>query len=107
MIDECNTYLDSNKPWELFKDETNKDRVNTILYNVFQAFLETYSLLNAFLPESTTKVLKKFNINNIKIDENNSFNFEIDGLTFEKGEPLFIRLDINKEIEELYEIANS
>ena len=107
MIDECNTYLDSNKPWELFKDETNKDRVNTILYNVFQAFLETYSLLNAFLPESTTKVLKKFNINNVKIDENKSFNFEIDGLTFEKGEPLFIRLDINKEIEELYEIVNS
>ncbi len=106
IIDECNLYVDSNKPWELAKDEQNKARVNTILYNAVQAMLEAYTLLNAFLPTSTLKVLNTFGIEEAKIDENALFNFDINGRTLEKGEPLFARLDIAKEMQELNDIAN-
>lgn len=107
IIDECNLYIDNNKPWELAKDEANKSRINTILYNAIQSMLEAYALLNAFLPQSTSKILKIFNINNVKIIAEEIFNFDINGKVLEKGEPLFARLDIAKELAELNEIANS
>ena len=69
--------------------------------------LEAYSILDAFLPENICKVLKIFNIENVKIDENACCNFNIGGIKVEKIQPLFARLDINKEIQELDEIANN
>ena len=106
IIDECNTYIDNNKPWELAKDESNKDRLNTVIYNAIQGMLESYTLLNAFLPESTAKVLNNFKVE-ARIDRNSICNFNIDGLRLEKAEPLFLRLDIQKELKELDEIANA
>lgn len=107
IIDECNLYIDSNKPWEIVKQENGTIRVNTILYYACQAMLEAYSILDAFLPENICKVLKIFNIENVKIDENACCNFNIGGIKVEKIQPLFARLDINKEIQELDEIANN
>lgn len=107
IIDECNAYIDSNKPWELAKVEGNQKRINTLLYIACQAFLEAYTLLNAFLPESTSKVLSEFGIKEVKINEKEPFNFDIDGLRVEKGQPLFARLDVNKELKELTEIAKA
>lgn len=107
IIDECNTYIDNNKPWELAKEDDKTDRIKTILYNALQGMLEAYTLLNAFLPESTKKVLDIFNIKNFVIDRNSCFNFDIDKIQLEKYPPLFARLDIQKELAELDEIANS
>lgn len=106
IIDECNTYVDSCKPWELAKDENNKSRVNTIMFNAILGMLEAYTLLNAFLPESTKKVLENFGITNFVVDKNSLFNFNIDRIKLEKKDPLFARLDIAKEMQELNEIAN-
>lgn len=107
IIDECNLYIDDNKPWELFKDESKKDRLLSLLYDVTQAMLEAYVLLNAFIPESTAKVLKKFNINEFEINTNESFKYKIDGLKFEKTTPLFNRLNISDELKTLNNIANN
>lgn len=107
IIDECNLYIDDNKPWELFKDESKKDRLLSLLYDVTQAMLEAYVLLNAFIPESTAKVLKKFNINEFEINTNESFKYKIDGLKFEKTTPLFNRLNISDELKTLNDIANN
>ena len=107
IIDECNSYIDNNKPWELAKDENNASRINTILYFSVQAMLEAYTLLNAFLPESTKKVLTIFGIDKVQINEQSIFDFEIDKIKLEKNEPLFARLDIAKEMAELNTIANS
>ena len=105
IIDECNAYIDNNKPWELAKDEANKARISTILYYACQGMLEAYTLLNAFLPESTAKVLAMFNVNEISIDEKACCNFNIAGLELEKTQPLFARLDINAEVKKLNELA--
>lgn len=107
IIDECNQYVDNNKPWELFKDSTNKERVNTVLYNALQTMLEAYTLLNAFLPESTATILNKFGIDKVEINKDSIFDFEINNITLEKNEALFVRLDIAKEMSELQEIANN
>ena len=61
-----------------------------------------------FLPEKLPLVFEKFGTNVSKnIDENNSFNLLKAGIKVEKGENLFNRLDIKKELEKLNLIANS
>ena len=106
IIDECNTYIDVNKPWELAKQDDGSQRISAILYYATQAMLEAYTLLDAFLPEKIASVLKLFGIEKVKIDENACCNFKIDGIKVEKIQPLFARLDLNKEQQELDEIAN-
>lgn len=106
IIDECNGYIDNCKPWEVAKQEGGEERIATILYFAVQGLLEAYTLLDAFLPEKVCQVLKLFGIDKVKIDENACCNFKIDEIKVEKITPLFARLDINKEIEELDKIAN-
>ena len=106
IIDECNMYIDGNKPWELAKQEDGAQRINTILYYACQAMLEAYTLLDAFLPGNICKILKMFGIEKVEIDENACCNFDIDNVKVEKIQPLFARLDISKELQELDQIAN-
>lgn len=53
----CNKYIDDTMPWVLAKDETKKDRLETILYNLFEAIRVTNIILMPFMPESTQKVI--------------------------------------------------
>ena len=57
----CNKYIDDTMPWVLAKDETKKDRLETILYNLFEAIRVTNIILMPFMPESTQKVISILN----------------------------------------------
>ncbi len=107
ILEECNRYIDENKPWELAKAEDKKARLNTFLFTLAEVSLEAYVLLLPFLPEKTPAIFPKFGMDvpqHIKEDEH--FTLLQNNTTVEKGENLYNRLDIAKENEILYEIAN-
>ena len=107
ILESCNRYIDDTKPWELAKEGKTAE-VETFLNLLANAQLEAYVLLLPFLPEKLPLVFEKFGTNIPKnIDENNSFNLLKAGIKVEKGENLFNRLDIKKELEKLNLIANS
>lgn len=109
ILEECNKYIDICKPWELAKDiKANKQKVNTFLHTLSEAQLEAYTLLLAFLPEKVPAVFGKFGIacpTNIVRDVH--FNFLRNGISVDKGENMYNRLDVAKEMEILYAIANA
>lgn len=107
IIDECNTYIDANKPWELAKLDDQTDRIHTVIYLALQGMLEAYTLLSAFLPESMSTVLDLFGIHDIRISRDDTFAFDIGGIHLEKRDPLFARLDIPAELAVLNDIANA
>ena len=53
----CNKYIDETTPWVLAKDETKKDRLETVLYNILEAIRITNILLMPFMTTSTDKVI--------------------------------------------------
>ena len=85
----CNKYIDETMPWALAKDEAQKDRLETVLYNLIDSIEKGANLLASFLPETAEKILKQTNGGNVT----------------DKPEILFARLDMEevlKKVEELH-----
>ena len=85
----CNKYIDETMPWALAKDEAQKERLETVLYNLIYSIEKGAKLLAAFLPETAEKILTQTN----------------GGKVTDKPEILFARLDMEevlKKVEELH-----
>lgn len=59
-----NKYIDDTTPWIIAKDESQRDRLQTIIYNLLEAIRITNILLQPFMPESTQKVISYLNCEN-------------------------------------------
>jgi len=96
----CNKYIDETTPWILAKDETKQERLKTVLYNLLESIRSGAVLLHPFLPDTADSIFKQLNTENRFID---SIDFKgLDaGIVLNQPEPLFIRIDKDKKIEEI------
>ena len=89
LFKRCNKYIDETMPWALAKDESKKDRLETVLYNLLESIKAGAVLLESFMPDTSAKILAQLG----------------DGKVTDKPEILFARLDIDevmKKVEELH-----
>lgn len=94
LFKRCNKYIDETEPWVLGKDETKKDRLSTVLYNLVEAITIGASLLEAFMPGTTEKILAQLNTEKRGFEDMETFGKTPSGLKVtEKPEILFMRLD--------------
>lgn len=99
----CNKYIDETEPWVLAKDESKKDRLATVLYNLAEGILTGASLLEPFMPSTAKKIAEQFNASLTAFDKLGSFGHYAGGTkVVEKPEILFARLDA-KEVTEKVE----
>ncbi|MBR2578300.1 MAG: methionine--tRNA ligase, partial [Erysipelotrichaceae bacterium] len=99
----CNKYIDETAPWTLGKDESKKDRLNEVLYNLLEGIRIGTVLMEPFMPETSEKVYKQIGTANISYDSLNSFGgYECNKVT-DKPEALFARLDPVKVMDEVHE----
>ena len=61
LFKRCNKYIDETMPWALAKDETKKDRLATVLYNLLNGILVGASLLEPYMPETAVKIAEQIN----------------------------------------------
>ena len=99
----ANKYIDENAPWILVKYESSKPRVGTVLYNLLEAIRICSSLLYPFMPQTMPKVWEQIGADEslTKYDLLNKFGVLPLNVTVHKGEMLFPRIDLEKEIDEL------
>lgn len=89
LFKRCNKYIDETMPWVLAKDEAQKDRLETVLWNLIQGITAGAVLLESFMPSTSKKILEQLG----------------GGHVTDKPEILFQRLDIEevlKKVEELH-----
>ena len=103
----ANKYIDETMPWALSKDESKKDRLNTVLYNLTESILAGASLLQPFMPETSLKVADILGTTLIPFEKLSVFDETAEYTVKENPDKLFDRLDekailekINKEKEE-------
>ena len=96
VLRRTNKYIDETTPWTLAKDDTKKDRLETVLYNLLESIRVCGIFLSPYLPDTSSEISKQIN-NNIDIQ-----NYVDDNL-YEVGDasPLFARIDKEKMLEEL------
>ena len=102
LFKRCNKYIDETMPWALAKEEDKKDRLATVLYNLVESIVIGAVLLEAYMPETSEKILLQLNAAKRNIDDLESFGGYKSGTKLtEKPEILFARLDLNEVMEKV------
>ncbi|WP_456067649.1 methionine--tRNA ligase [Eshraghiella crossota] len=101
----CNKYIDETMPWALAKDETQADRLSTVLYNLVEGISIGVALLEPFMPETTAKIRKQLNAPILTLEDLTKFGNYVSGTKVtDAPEILFARLDINEIMPKVEEI---
>ena len=85
----ANKYIDETMPWALAKDESKKDRLKTVLYNLTETIIIGTSLLAPFMPETADKTSKMLNLPLISFDSIEKFGSFTSVKVTDKPEILF------------------
>ncbi|NLL93427.1 MAG: methionine--tRNA ligase [Clostridiales bacterium] len=108
LFKRCNKYIDETMPWVLAKDEAKKDRLSTVLYNLVESICIGASLLDSFMPETSSKILGQLNASARELDELNEFGKYTSGTRVtDKPEILFARLDLQEVLNKVEEMKAS
>ncbi|GCD08421.1 methionine--tRNA ligase [Clostridium tagluense] len=105
LIRRTNKYIDETTPWILGKDDSQKGRLGTVLYNLAESLRMTSVLISAFLPTTSGKINAQLNVDKITWDSLSSFNGTSAGTKVNKGEVMFPRIDVEAKIEELNKLV--
>ena len=98
----CNKYIDETMPWALAKDESQKERLGTVLYNLLEGIRILSVLIAPIIPEASLKIAEQLGIEPATFDSIQSFGgLEAGKKVIEKAVPLFSRIDGDKLIAEL------
>ena len=108
LLRRTNKYIDETTPWILAKDESKKDRLATVIYNLIESIRFAAVTLIPFIPSTANKILDQINTDKRDLLELNQFGLYQPGTkVVEKPEMLFARLDpkeIQKKVEALQEV---
>ena len=107
LISRANKYIDETTPWALAKDESKKTRLATVLYNLLESIRISSIMLAPFMPQTMPEVWKRIGASEAETTWASIYKFG--GLkanaTVGEGAPLFPRINIDKELEELSSVA--
>ena len=102
----ANKYIDETMPWALAKDESQKLRLNDVLYNLAEAIQIGASLLDSFMPETSAKILKAFGGSVRSLEECQAFGRR-ESVETVAIPPLFARMDFKTLEPEIEKIRNA
>ncbi len=68
VLRKCNKYIDDTAPWALAKEDANKNRLETIIYNLLESIRVCALFLQPFIPETADKILTSLKVNNRDFD---------------------------------------
>ncbi|MBR4973686.1 MAG: methionine--tRNA ligase subunit beta, partial [Clostridia bacterium] len=89
----CNKYIDETMPWALAKDETQKDRLNDVLYNLLDLIKIIGTLLKPIMPETAEKIAGANTCEDLRT---------ADCYSPQEAPNLFPRLETEKVLAEIY-----
>ena len=84
VLKKCNKYIDDTTPWILAKDESKKERLATVLYNLLESIRISAILLSPYIPTTSENIFDQLNTNETSYDSINEFG----------------KLEINKKLNE-------
>ncbi len=96
-----NKYIDETTPWILAKDESKKDRLATVIYNILESIRHGAVLLQAFLPETSKQIFHQLNTQNNQYESIKDFNGMDIGIHLNEAHPLFERIDKNDILDKI------
>ena len=104
VISRANKYIDENAPWVLAKDEAQKPRLASVLYNLLETVRICAGLLQPFMPDTAAEIGKRLGGADLSWDSLNAFGALPREAATLAGPALFPRIDVEKELAALEEL---
>ncbi|MHC1720195.1 MAG: methionine--tRNA ligase [Clostridiaceae bacterium] len=104
LIGRANKYIDETAPWILAKEESKKERLGTVLYNLVESLRIISVCISSFIPDTSRKINDQINANLVTWESLSSFGGTKAGTRINKGAIIFPRIDFDAKIEELNRI---
>ena len=102
LFKRCNKYIDETMPWALAKDEAQKDRLATVLYNLVESISIGATLLESYMPDTSEKILSQLNAQKRNLEDCATFGLYKSGTKVtENPEILFARLDLEEVMKKV------
>jgi len=109
LVNRANKYIDETAPWVLAKDDANRPRLARVLYNLLESIRIASALLAPFMPATMPKVWEQIGATaeDVSYDNIGTFGVLPATVSVKRGEALFPRIDVDKEIEALNAIIQA
>lgn len=102
LFKRCNKYIDETEPWVLAKEETKKDRLAMVLYNLVDSIMTGTSLLQAFMPSTARRIAEQLHTELRAYDDLDKYGLYPSGnQVTDQPEILFARLDAKEVLEKV------
>ncbi len=101
IANRANKYIDETMPWALAKDETKREELKTVMYNLVEALRWIASLISAFMPETSEKLIAALGTEVAPLDELCNFGTRKGGQKVGEAALLFARIDADAKLKEL------
>ncbi|MDE7265275.1 MAG: class I tRNA ligase family protein, partial [Clostridia bacterium] len=105
VISRANKYIDETTPWILAKDESKKERLGAVLYNLAETVRICAVMLKPFITKAPELILKSFSCDENEGFESLKFGKLKGGAKVEKLPPVFPRVDVKKELAEVEKLV--
>ena len=108
VISRANKYIDETAPWALARDEANRPRLASVLYNLLETLRITCTLLTPFIPDSAARALVQIGASDDGASWDNAAVWGVlpAQTAVKRGETLFPRIDMEKELAELEKLES-
>lgn len=105
VVSHCNKYIDLTEPWKLAKEDQNSAKLGDVLYHLAEALRCLSIYLSSFMPDTAVKIRTQLGVGETHTTwADVNFGRNISGVKTQKGEAIFPRMDIPKELEELQKL---
>ena len=102
LIGECNRYIDLTTPWVLAKNEADRPRLGTVLYVLLECARIVAVLIAPTMPRTPERIFAQIGVTDEALKtwaSVKAFGGVVPGSKVHKGEALFPRIDVAKELE--------
>lgn len=104
FISRMNKYIDETTPWALAKDESKKERLARVMYNLVEALAKIAFMVAPYMPESAQKMWNQLGlegkVEELRAREILSWGFVKNGMKTGKAEPIFPRIEVEAEVKQ-------
>lgn len=103
LVSRTNKYIDETQPWVLAKDPDSNKKLGSVMYHLAESLRYISILIQPFMTETPKKIWSQLGISDEQTnwDSLSQFGQLKEGTAVQKGEPIFPRLEVEKEVEHI------
>lgn len=107
-VSRANKYIDETAPWILAKDDSRRARLAAVMYNLAETLRIVSVMIQPFMPDTSPKIQAQLGLESkefLEWDSAKSWNITPNGTKVKKGDIIFPRIDMEKELADIAKIA--